>query len=381
MFFHHLKNFSPYSGHIYDDMRVPLIKKNDRNFTKSHTRFDLMDRLGYFPFRELIRDGRAYFISDIDLYDFLNMDENTFENYVTDFFHDWDISKKDIFLKSFLNGYDNGIIDFERNIGTSYQILPEKQKTKYLQTFCLYCLDFLYFDGDLDKHLFYNLGYLQASLYRGFVEINNLESILPSGSPGIRLHFDSYFKIQANSKVESEKEITSNVVERAHIVNDNPLPIFTRIELMCDLEEIRAIWCVLTAPIITKDGTQDAIFSMEQLTQFLSSAFSSGAFPETFITGQQPFKKRTSKGGMRSVLNALMYATYRLNDEHNRSANLIEYATSLLYHFPVFSGSTAESIKSVISTEKRKGIKLIIKSLSVNPYVEEMLNILKKHKI
>lgn len=40
MFFHHLKNFSPYSGHIYDDMRVPLIKKKDSYIEKSDSRFD-----------------------------------------------------------------------------------------------------------------------------------------------------------------------------------------------------------------------------------------------------------------------------------------------------------------------------------------------------
>lgn len=70
MFFHRLQHFSPYSGHLYDALKVPFIKKSDGVFGRSDSRFDLMDREGYFPFRELIRDGHVYFISDEDLFDF-----------------------------------------------------------------------------------------------------------------------------------------------------------------------------------------------------------------------------------------------------------------------------------------------------------------------
>ncbi len=75
MFFHHLKNFSPYSGHIYDDMHVPFVQKKEGYLSKKDSRFERMDRLGYFPFKELVKDGRAYFISDTDLYEFLNVNE------------------------------------------------------------------------------------------------------------------------------------------------------------------------------------------------------------------------------------------------------------------------------------------------------------------
>lgn len=75
MFFHHLKNFSPYSGHIYDDMKVPLIHKKSGALERKDNRFELIDKLGYFPFKELIRNDSAYFISDSDLYEFLNMNE------------------------------------------------------------------------------------------------------------------------------------------------------------------------------------------------------------------------------------------------------------------------------------------------------------------
>lgn len=374
MFFHHLKNFSPYSGHIYDEMRTPYIKKKEGFLGRNASRFDLIDRLGYFPFKELKRDGRAYFISEADLYDFLTSDEkSTDENYIIDY-PGWDAEKREIVLKGFLSGFDDGIIEFERNIGLSYQSLTLEQKTQYLEIFCLFCLNFLFFDGDLDKGLLYNLGYLQANLYRGFVEINNLKSSLPGGNPGLRLHFESYRKVLDISKAENQEKQLATV--------DTPsLIIQPRIELMCNLDEISAVWRVLTAPMKTKDGIQDAVFSAKQVKGFLGSAFSSGAFPEAFKPGKKPFKERTPKGDMRMVLNALMYATFRLNDEHNRSVKLIEYATSLIQHFPVFSGSTAESIKGVITNEARKGMEVLKKSLSVNPYIEEMLSILKKHKI
>lgn len=97
MFFHHFKNFSPYSGHIYDDMRVSFIHKKSGRLGKKDSRFDLIDKLGYFPFRELIRDCKAYFISDKDLYDFLNMKESTSVDYTNESYGEWDLQQKEIF--------------------------------------------------------------------------------------------------------------------------------------------------------------------------------------------------------------------------------------------------------------------------------------------
>jgi hypothetical protein len=390
MFFHHLKNFSPYSGHIYDDMRVSFIHKKSGHFGKKDSRFDLIDKLGYFPFRELIRDGKAYFISDNDLYDFLNMKESTSINYTNESYGEWDIKQKEIFELCFFDGYNEGVSAFELNLGVSYPALPHEQKVQFLKVFCLHCLDFLYFDGDLDKDLFYNLGYLQASLYRGFIEINNIKSSLPEGSPGLRLHFDSHLKVVEISKVpekENPAVVKAQPVEQREPENSTPAIetspslAFPRIELMCDLEEVKAIWLVLTAPMNTSKGKEEAALSNKELTDFLGSAFSSNAFPQILKHPENPFVKRTSRGDMRSVLNALMYSTYNLNHEYNRSVNQIEYVTSLKRHFPVFDGSKPESIKNVISANALKGMKVIKESQPINPHIEEMLSILKKHKL
>jgi len=390
MFFHHLKNFSPYSGHIYDDMKVSFIHKKSGHLGKKDSRFDLIDKLGYFPFKELIRYGKAYFISDTDLYDFLNMKESTSVNYTNESYGEWDIKLKEIFELCFFDGYNEGVSAFEFNLGVSYPALQHEQKVQYLKVFCLHCLDFLYFDGDLDKDLFYNLGYLQASLYRGFIEINNINSSLPEGSPGLRLHFDSHLKVVEISKA-TEKEnpaiIKTEPVEKPKpekstpTIETSPSLAFSRIELMCDLEEVKAIWRVLTAPMNSSKGKEEATLSDKELTDFLGSAFSSVAFPQILLCPEYPFVKRTSKGDMRNVLNTLMYSTYNLNHEYNRSVNQIEYVTSLKRHFPVFDGSKSESIKNVISANALKGIKVIKESQSINPHIEKMLSILKKHKL
>jgi len=102
MFFHQLQNFSPYSGHLYDEMKVPFIKKRDGAFGRSDSRFDLMDREGYFPFRQLIRENKAYFISDEDLFDFLKTE-----------------------------GYEQGKRDFEQNLGVTYTSLQFEQQLAY----------------------------------------------------------------------------------------------------------------------------------------------------------------------------------------------------------------------------------------------------------
>jgi len=287
-----------------------------------------------------------------------------------------------MFEDRFLNGYSDGIKTFEVNLGVSYVSLPHEQKIQYLNVFCLHCLNFLYFDGDLDQNLFYNLGYLQASLFRGFIEINNLGSSVPGGNPGLRLHFDSYVKVlKVSKKKEETTQSNSSQIEQTHEPQESKTDNFTRIELMCDLEEVKSLWLVITAPLNTSKGKQESALSTTELTDFLGSAFSSKAFPETFKLPKNRFFKRTSRGDIRNVLNALMYSTYNLNHEYNRSANLIEYAIILKQHFPVFSGSEAESIKSVMSTHTPKGMEVLNDSQSVNPHIEEMIRILKKHKL
>lgn len=396
MFFHHLKNFSPYSGHIYDGMRVPLIKKKDSYIEKSDSRFDLLNRLGYFPFKELLRNDQPYFISDIELFEFLQTNTDHLENYEVSFFMDWNFQAKENFVELFINGYGLGIKEFNSNIVQS-NTLPHEQKISYLRNFCLFCLDFLYFDGELDKGLFYNLGYLQANLYRGFVEINNLESAQPGGSPGLRFHHNGYGKNLGNINNENITEEQSSVKVKSEVkpsefidfdpfestddVTDSEVVATERIELLCNLEEIKSLWLILTAPLVTKNGKEEAIFDTDQLSKFLGASFSSGAFPDAFTPYDKDLNKRTSKGDMRQVLNALMYATYNVNHEYNRKVTQTEYVGILKRHFTVFSGSEPMSIKNTMSTNNPKGLEIIKNSKLVNPYVEELLNILKKHKL
>lgn len=48
MFLHHLKNFSPYSGHIYNEMRSGIVRKHGELISKNENRFKLIERIGYF---------------------------------------------------------------------------------------------------------------------------------------------------------------------------------------------------------------------------------------------------------------------------------------------------------------------------------------------
>lgn len=374
MFFHRLQHFSPYSGHLYDALKVPFIKKRDGVFGRSDSRFDLMDREGYFPFLELLRDGHVYFISDEDLLEFLNITEDTLNQYEVDYWPGWNIDFKEQLAKRFTEGYEQGKSDFEQNLGISYAALPYEQQLPYLRAFCLYCLDFLFFEGDLVDTLFYNLGYLQASLYRGFVEINHLLALSPDGNAAIGLHFESY-----NKRRELAGKDEPIAPQEQPTINEKTDT--TRIELLCDISEIKKVWSVLTEPIKTKNGTEAAVFSKTDLQKFLGTVFSSGAFPDSLKMADYTAVKITSRGDMRNVLNALMYATYNINREFNRSTKLIQYATILKKYFAVFAGSGTESIKSVIATHTPKGLDILKDSVTDNPHIEEMLQILKKHKL
>lgn len=117
-----------------------------------------MKRVGYFPFKELRKSGQAYFISDMELFDFFQANEQSLKDYDIDYYPDWSFQAKEQLVQVFLDGYQGGKVYFRENIGISYGTLPHVQKLEYLHNFCLFCLDFLYFDGELDDTLFYKSG-------------------------------------------------------------------------------------------------------------------------------------------------------------------------------------------------------------------------------
>lgn len=199
-------------------------------------------------------------------------------------------------------------------------------------------------------------------------------ALSPDGNAAIGLHFESYNK--GRELAGKDEPIAPQEQPTINEKTDT-----TRIELLCDISEIKKVWSVLTEPIKTKNGTEAAVFSKTDLQKFLGTVFSSGAFPDSLKMADYTAVKITSRGDMRNVLNALMYATYNINREFNRRAKLIQYVIILKKYFAVFAGSGTESIKSVIATHAPKGLDILKDSVTDNPHIEEMLQILKKHKL
>jgi len=109
--------------------------------------------------------------------------------------------------------------------------------------------------------------------------------------------------------------------------------------------------------------------------------FSSGAFPDAFKTTPELPAKTVPRGDMRNVLIALMYCCYNLNRNFYRGTDQITYVAMLKRYFSAFATSEIESIKSVLATYAPKGIEVLKNSIDQNPHVEEMLSILKIHKL
>lgn len=133
----------------------------------------------------------------------------------------------------FFNGYKYGLNDFRENVGILFNTLSNEHKIEHLRKFCLYCLDFLYFDGELDDDLFYNLGYIQASLYMAFVEINN---------------FMALSAIKYSEKEAETGNLLANSAIKLHKQTNVSQPDIQakegteRIEVYCDVTEIKKIW-------------------------------------------------------------------------------------------------------------------------------------------
>lgn len=378
MFFSHLKNFSPYSGHIYNEMKTAIVRKNGELIHKNESRFDLLNRVGYFPFKELRRSNKAYFISELDLFDFFQATEETLSDYSIDYYPNWNFEAKESFLNLFLDGYQFGLENFNENIGLSFPSLSYDHKVEHLRNFCLYCLDYLYFDAELDEALFYNLGYLQSNLYLAFIELNNLQKLSKENNSYIKVKTHTEPKNQsdkygATSQDHPAEHKTTTETKNSHSPE--------RIEIYCDVAEIKKIWQVLTAPISTGKGMEQPLFTKDELGKYLGAMFCSGAFPDAFKSSVEPELKTISRGDMRNVLIALMYSCYSLNRNFFRGSNQIMYVAMLKRYFSAFATSKIESTKSILATYTPKGMDVLKNSLDKNPHIDEMLSILKKHKL
>ncbi|WP_316814775.1 hypothetical protein [Pedobacter nyackensis] len=370
MFFPHLKNFSPYSGHIYNEMRSGIIRKNGELISKNDNRFKLIERIGYFPFRELRRNNHVYFISDLELFDFFQATEQTLKDYDVESYPNWGYPAKEQLLKVFLDGYQNGLNTFTQNIGISYNTLSHEHKIEHLRNFCLYCLDFLYFDGELDDALFYNLGYIQASLYLAFVEVNNLMDLSSTDHTSAKTNY-----FPENLTTQEQKQVVEVSPDTSQ--KDD----LQCIQIYCEASNIKKMWQVLTEPLTTRKGIEAPVFEKEELEKYLGAMFFSGAFPNDFKSSQILPQKVTSRGDMRNVLIALMYCCYNLNRNYYRGTNQITYVAMLKRYFSVFSTSEIESTKSVMATYAPKGLEVLKNNRDKNPHIEEMLSILKIHKL
>jgi len=378
MFFHHLKNFSPYSGHIYNEMKAGIVRKHGEVVSKNENRFELIDRVGYFPFKELRRDNQAYFISDLELFDFFHSTAENLSDYDIDYYPNWNFEAKELFLKVFIDGYQSGLNEFEDNIGISYIALSYAHKVEYLRNFCLACLDFLYFDGELDEALFYNLGYLQSNLYLAFIELNNLQKLSKENNSYIKVKTPTERKNQSDKVNATPQEHPDERKTKTETKNSHSPE---SIEIYCDVADIKKIWNVLTEPINTSNGIEEPLFDSGELASYLGAMFCSGAFPDAFKAPSSLAPKVTSRGDMRNVLIALMYSSYNLNRNYYRGLNQMMYVAMLKQYFSVFGTAKIESTKSILATYTPKGIEVLKNSREKNPHIEEMLSILKKHKL
>lgn len=76
-------------------MRSGIVRKHGVLISKNDNRFKRIERLGYFPFRELRRNNQAYFISDLELFNFFQATEQALKDYHVEAYPNWDYTAKE----------------------------------------------------------------------------------------------------------------------------------------------------------------------------------------------------------------------------------------------------------------------------------------------
>lgn len=244
MYFLNLKAFHPIAGINSDNhSKYPFLESTDGLFEPDDFDFNFNRS---FPFERIeLNDGQSFYLSEPNLLKvFKNTsggDNKILVNNIKPI--------EEAYIKElaglFYDGYSAGMVQFYKEIGQTFLSLDLEQKKQVLRDFIIYCHTNLYFEGFAIPEVLFALGYIQASLVKGFQEYSNLrgleekELIMPEvqANPIVNVS-EPEVKPQPSPevRVEREKEADSTQSAEAEVAT-------IHISLRYPANEIFDLWC------------------------------------------------------------------------------------------------------------------------------------------
>jgi hypothetical protein len=176
MYFLNLKAFHPIAGINTDNhSKYPFLESTDGLFEPDDFRFNFSLS---FPFELFeLNERQPFYVNEPNLLKvFKNKVSEDNKILVNNIKPIEEAYTKEL-AGQFYDGYSAGSAQFYDEIGQTFLYLGLEQKKQALRDFINYCHTHLYFEGFATPEILYALGYIQASLVKGFQEYSNLKDL------------------------------------------------------------------------------------------------------------------------------------------------------------------------------------------------------------
>ena len=373
MYFLNLKGFHPIAGINTDNHnKYPFLESTDGLFEPDDFEFNFNRS---FPFERIeLSEGRSIYVSEPNL---LKVFKNTIpvdnKILVNNIKPIEEAYTKEL-AEMFYNGYTAGMAHFYEEIGQTFLSLEFEQKKQALREFITYCNTNLYFDGFAIPEVIYALGYIQASLVKGFQEYSNLKGLKETEQvpPVVKV-----YPVVKMPEPEVKPERLAKVpVESAQQPQTTTSDSNNQIPLRYPAADIFNLWCALLDVQLCQLMQVPQVFSAEdEIKDLLGRLFKADGQEQVWPVNNSLHHYQMAPG-YQNLLCLLMHATYKLNTTYQRVPQL-KYCELLKTTFSPFE--TYESVGDIqrnMTKKKDSAIDFVHKSTGT--YAKKAYEVLKK---
>jgi len=376
MYFLNLKAFHPTVGvNTNNHSKYPFLESTDGLFEPDdfHFNFD-----SSFPFERIeLNEGQTFYVSEPNL---LKVFRNTIpvnNKILVNNIKPIEEAYTRELAELFYNGYLAGAAQFYQEIGQTFLSLELEQKKLALQDFITYCHMNLYFEGFAIPEVLYALGYIQASLVKGFQEYSNLKGLKETEQ------VPPVVKVYPVVKMPEPEVKPERVAEAPVEPAPKPAPPQTtenysdnQISLRYPASYIFDLWCaLLDVQLCQLMQVPQAFSSEDEIKDLLGRLFKADDQEQIWpVSNSRHFYQMAP--GYQNLLCLLMHATYKLNTTYLKVPQM-KYCELLKSNFSPFN--TYESVGDIQrNMTKKKDTAIDFVRKSNGTYAKKAYEVLKK---
>jgi hypothetical protein len=373
MYFFNLKAFHPVAGIITDNHgKYPFLESTDGLFEPDDFQFSFNSK---FPFVQIeLKEGQPFYVSEPNLLNVFKNKTSVDHKILVNNVRPIEEAYTKELAKLFYDGYSAGSVNFNEEIGQIFLSLELEQKKQALQDFITYCHIHLYFEGFAIPEVLYALGYIQASLVKGFQEYSNLKSLKETEQlPPVVKVYPVVKMPEPEVKPERVAEVPVEPAQQPQTTasdSDNHIP------LRYPAADIFNLWCALLDVQLCQLMQVPQVFSSEdEIKCLLGNLFKADGQEQVWPVNNSLHHYRMAPG-YQNLLCLLMHATYKLNTTYQRVPQL-KYCELLKTNFSPFE--TYESVGDIQrNMTKKKDTAIDFVHKSSGGYAKKAYEVLKK---